>query len=69
MAIVPNDLVSKSSSRLASSSFPKGVPKKSCSENMQQIYRRAPMLKYDFNKVASNKVASKFAAYFQNTFY
>ena len=25
---------------------------KSCSENMQQIYRRTPMPKYDFNKVA-----------------
>ena len=23
-----------------------------CSENMQQIYRRTPMQKYDFNKVA-----------------
>ena len=29
-----------------------GVLKKSCSENMQQIYRRAPMPKCDFNKVA-----------------
>ena len=27
--------------------------KKRCSENMQQIYRRIPMLKCDFNKVAS----------------
>ena len=27
---------------------------KRCSENMQQIYRRTPMLKYDFNKVKSN---------------
>ena len=31
---------------------PGGVPKKRCSENMQQIYRRTPMLKRDFNKVA-----------------
>ena len=30
-----------------------GVPKKRRSENMQQIYRRAPMLKCDFNKVAT----------------
>ena len=30
----------------------RGVPRKRCSENMQQIYRRIPMLKCDFNKVA-----------------
>ena len=30
----------------------RGVPRKRCSENMQQIYRRTPMLKCDFNKVA-----------------
>ena len=29
-----------------------GVFKKRCSENMQQIYRRTPMPKCDFNKVA-----------------
>ena len=28
---------------------PRGVPRKSCSENMQQIYRRTPMPKCDFN--------------------
>ena len=27
------------------------VLRKRCSENMQQIYRRTPMPKYDFNKV------------------
>ena len=27
----------------------RGVPRKKCSENMQQIYRRAPMPKCDFN--------------------
>ena len=32
----------------------KGVLRKRCSENMRQIYRRTPMLKCDFNKVASN---------------
>ena len=32
----------------------RGVFKKRCSENMQQIYRRTPMPKCDFNKVASN---------------
>ena len=30
-----------------------GVLKKSCSENMLQIYRRTPMPKCDFNKVVS----------------
>ena len=28
------------------------VLRKRCSENMQQIYRRTPILKYDFNKIA-----------------
>ena len=32
---------------------PRGIPRKRCSEDMQQIYRRTPMLKCDFNKVAS----------------
>ena len=31
---------------------PSGVPRKRCSENMQQIYRITPMPKCDFNKVA-----------------
>ena len=30
----------------------RGVPRKRCSENMPQIYRRTPMPKCDFNKVA-----------------
>ena len=30
----------------------RGVFKKRCSENMQQIYRRTPMPKCDYNKVA-----------------
>ena len=34
------------------------VLKKSCSENMLQIYRRAPMPKCDFNKVAHRSVIS-----------
>ena len=54
----------------------KRVPKKKCSANMQQIYRRAPMPKCDFNKVVlllywNDTLASvfscKLAAYFQNT--
>ena len=32
----------------------RGVPRKRCSENIQQIYRRTPMPKYDFNKYAWN---------------
>ena len=48
-----------------------------CSENMQQIYRRIPMPKFDFNKVALqlylNRTSAwvlscKFSACFQNTF-
>ena len=57
----------------------RGVLKKRCSENIQQIYRRRPMPKCDFNKVALQlycnsalawtwMLSCKFAAYFQNTF-
>ena len=41
----------------------RGVPRKRCSENMQQIYRRTPILKCDFNKVEidpSNEANLKF---------
>ena len=31
---------------------PRGVPRKRSTENMQKIYRRTTMLKFDFNKVA-----------------
>ena len=56
----------------------RGVFRKRCSENMLQIYRRTPMLKRNFYKVAkklySNHTSArvfscKFAAYFQNTFF
>ena len=56
---------------------PRGAPRKRCSENMQQIYRRTPMLKCDFNKVGKQFYLNhtlawvfsyKFVAYFQNTF-
>ena len=30
----------------------RGVPEKSCSENMQQIYKRTPMPRCNFNKAA-----------------
>ena len=54
-----------------------GVLIKSCSENIQQIYKRAPTTKFGFKKVALqfywNQTSAwvfscKFAAYFQNTF-
>ena len=50
---------------------------KKCSENKQQIYRRTPMLKCDFNKVtleiylnqtSAQMFFCKFATYFQNIF-
>ena len=53
------------------------VLEKSCFENMQQIYRRTPMPKCDFNRFAKQlywnhtsawALSFKFAAYFQNTF-
>ena len=56
---------------------PRGVPRNRCSENMQQIYRRTPMPKCDFNKVALQLYwnytsawlsSCKFLVYFQNTF-
>ena len=55
----------------------RGVLIKACSENKQQIYRRTPMPKCDFNEVAlqvywnqtSARVFScKFVTYFQNNF-
>ena len=52
----------------------RGVLRKRCSENMQQIDRRTPMPKRDFNKVTKQIHTSawvfsyKFAAYFPNIF-
>ena len=55
----------------------RGVLRKSCSENMQWIYRRTPMRKCDFIKVAKQLYwhhtavwvfSCKFAWYFQSTF-
>ena len=57
----------------------RGVLRKKCSQNMQKIYRRTPMPRCDFNKVALqlywfwNRASAwvfscKFAAYFQNIF-
>ena len=36
------------------------VPRKKCSGNMQHIYRKTPMPKCDFNKVASNFIEITF---------
>ena len=55
----------------------RGVLRRWCSENMQQIYRRTPMPKSDLNKVTLQlywkhtstwMFSCKFPAYFQNTF-
>ena len=55
----------------------RGVLRQRCSENMQQFYKRTPMPKCDFNKIALqlywNRTSSyvfccKFAACFQDTF-
>ena len=56
----------------------RGVPRKRCSGNTQQIYRRKTIPKCDFNKVAINLIENfgeialrhgcSPAAYFQNTF-
>ena len=55
----------------------RGVLMKSCSENMQQIYKRATIQNCDFNKVINESYRShtltwvfsyKFAAYFLNNF-
>ena len=57
---------------------PRGVPSKRCSKKMQQIYRRTPMPKCDFNKIAKqhywNHISAwvfscKIAAYFQKIFF
>ena len=39
---------------------PRSVPRKKCSENMPQIYRRTPMPKLDFNKVEATLLKSHF---------
>ena len=55
----------------------RGVHRKRCSENIQQIYRGTPMPKCDFNKVAKQfywnhtlawVFSCKFAAYFKKSF-
>ena len=46
---------------------PRGIPRKRCSENMRQIYRRTPMPKCDFNKVAK-QVMNKGCRLWRNLF-
>ena len=41
----------------------RGVLRKRCSENMQQIYRRTPMPKCDFNKVAQQLYSNHISAW------
>ena len=56
---------------------PRGIPRKRCSENMQQIYRRTPMPQCNFNKIAKQLfwnrtlpwvLSCKFAAFFRTFF-
>ena len=63
---------------LASEAAVQGCSLEKIFSNMQQIYTRTPMPKSDFNKVVKQLywnrtsacvLSSKFAAYFQNTFY
>ena len=70
MVLIYNDLLVQKQSL-------KGVPRNKCSKNIQQIYRRTPIPKRDFNKAALlhywNRpslwvFSCEFAAYFQNTF-
>ena len=49
-----NNLYKKKTERKLQKQPSSGVLRKKCSENMQQIYRRKPMSKFDFNKVAFN---------------
>ena len=59
------------------SSPPRGVLRRRCSKNMQQIYRRTPMPECDFNKAANQLYLNhtlawvfscKFAAIFRTSF-
>ena len=72
-----NDVIEKIFSVINRSRSSRGILTKRCSENMQQIYRRIPMPKCDFNKVAKqlywNHTSAwvfpcKFATYFENIF-
>ena len=48
----------------------RGVLKKKCSENMQQIHRRTTMPKFDFkcDHTSARMFSCTFAAYFESTF-
>ena len=50
---VSNKIIALYSNKLAlQKQALRGVLRKSCSEDMQQIYKRTPMPEYDFNKIA-----------------
>ena len=51
-------------STMSQKQSPRGVPRKRCSENMQQTYRRTPMPKCDFNKVAKQSKATLLKSHF-----
>ena len=76
MSTVETDLENELRFWILQKQPPSGVLKKRCTGNMLQIYRRTPMPKCDFNKVASqfywNRTwvwvySCKIAAYFQNS--
>ena len=48
---------------------PRGVPRKRCSKNIQQMYRRTPMPKCDFNKVAKHPCRSVISIKLQSKFF
>ena len=55
---IPNLVLAEKMTKIQKQSS-RGFPRKRCSENTQQIYRRTPVPKCDFNKVV----------WFQNTFF
>ena len=78
--MIPKRPIFKSNSSIISNEQKqpsRDVLRKRCSRNMQQIYRRTPMSKCDFNKIAKQLYwnhtsayvfSCKFATYFRTTF-
>ena len=67
---VYNEVVYKNTSRFQKHSS-RAVLRKKCSEKMQQIYRRTPMSKCDFNKNRTSAwvFSCNVDAFFQNNFF
>ena len=70
-----NDMIERLFAKLFLQKQPsRGVLRKMCPENAQKIYRKTPMPKCDFNKVAKQNrtlawvFSYRLAVYFQNTF-